>query len=125
LLVDLLVKVHNFNRLILWQHLKETFALVSRLVLLHPKVVLEVEDASLEVLNFLSSSESGLSVDLLLEFIDLLHKQEAALDVREVVQSLDEIEDIVISVLGGIDVQEEQLLHVSELGLLLDKVLED
>ena len=125
MLVDLLVKVHNFNRLILWQHLKETFSLVSRFVLLHPKVVLEVEDASLEVLNFLSSSESGLSVDLLLEFIDLLHKQEAALDVREVVQSLDEIEDIVISVLGGIDVQEEQLLHVSELGLLLDKVLED
>lgn len=99
--------------------------MVSRFVLLHPEVLLKVKDASFKVFDLLRTSEPCISVDLLLKLVNLLDQKEAALNVREVVEGLDKVKDVVIGVLGSIDVKEKQLFYVSELGLFFDEVFEN
>jgi hypothetical protein len=99
LLVRLLVKLHNFYSLVLGENFKESFALISRLALLLSEIFFEVEDATLEILDFVSTSKPCLSINLLLQPINLLDQEEARLNVRKVAKSLDEIVDILVSVL--------------------------
>lgn len=44
---------------------------------------------------------------------------------REVTKSFDEVVDVLVSVFGDLEFEEEKLLNVSELSLFLNKVFKD
>ena len=122
--VDLLVKVDNFDGLILRQYIQERLSKVARLIQKVPEIILAVENASFVILNFLCARLLGVSVNLLLEFVDLFDQQEGKLDMRELIEGLNEAHDVGIGVLG-INLKQEQLFHISEFGLLFDELFEN
>ena len=86
---------------------------------------LEIIHAPLEALDLLSALDLFDLVDLLEKHLDLFDHEKRELDLRVLVDDLDEIDDILVLRFGDVIVDLEELLNVLELGVIFDELLED
>ena len=86
---------------------------------------LEIIHAPLEALDLLSALDLFDFVDLLKKHLDLFDHEKRELDLRVLVDDLNEIDDILVLRFGDVIVNLEELLDVLELGVIFDELLED
>jgi hypothetical protein len=86
---------------------------------------LEIIHAPLEALDLLSALDLFDLVDLLEKHLDLFDDEKRELDLRVLIDDLDEIDDILVLRFGDVIVNLEELLDVLELGVIFDELLED
>ena len=86
---------------------------------------LEIIHAPLEALDLLSALYLFDLVDLLEKHLDLFDDEKRELDLRVLIDDLDEIDDILVLRFGDVIVNLEELLDVLELGVIFDELLED
>ena len=86
---------------------------------------LEIVHAPLEALDLLCALDLFDLVDLLEKHLDLFDHKKRELDLRVLVDDLDEIDDILVLCFGDVIVNLEELLDVLKLRVIFDELLED
>ena len=121
--IEALVQVHDFNGRFVVQNVQEALASVCCHVDTCAIGVLCVVDAALVVADDFCCLIFLFLIDFGEETVESLHCDEALLDAFGREDDLDEALDVGIFVIL-IEFQEEELLHVFELCLVLDELLE-